>query len=374
MYEDNPHQLDPTLQGILDHTLRYEHERMWSIQDQIRRERSGKDRATPAQLCRAVAQMRDDRGLAGPEREWAKETARLRPGVGGYDPHRLWVPFSVFRRDLHVAAAGAGGYLVDAANLPARDILRPWSVTLQGGVTVVESLISGALVPRTSSTTTVVWISTETSSATPSTPAIAQAALDPKTAIGIIQAPRSFLNQADPEAWIRRELLRTAGTIVDKAILNGSGAAGQPLGLLNAPGLSTQSGSSLGWTGVLHMKKLAADANVQDGSISFVSTTAVRELLEAREKATGGGRFVWEGGKISDCPAFATTDMPSATMLSGPMSEVMFGLWGSGMSVEVNPYEQTLFKSGTVQIRVVISCDVAIVCDRAAFTKATSIT
>jgi HK97 family phage major capsid protein len=201
-----------------------------------------------------------------------------------------------------------------------------------------------------------------------------QSALKPKIAIGLIQASRQFMQQADPDAWIRRGLLIAAGMIADQAVLNGTGADGQPLGLMNTPGLSTQSGTSLGWAGVLHMKKLAADANVKDGSISFVSTSAVRELLEARERATGGGTFIWENDRIASCPAFATTDMPTAAMLAGPMAEVFFGLWGAGMRVEVNPFAPALFKSGVVQIRVVLECDVAVACNLAALTKATSIT
>jgi HK97 family phage major capsid protein len=364
--------LSPTSQAILAELTAYHHERLSSLEDAARARRAGKDRAIPASLARAVEQMSQPGGLSGAEKEWAQETARL--SRNGFDPHRLWIPLSALTRDLNVAQAGAGGYLVDMANLPARDILRPWSVVLQGGVSLVEDLTGTAVVPRTTATTTITWSANETAQATPSNPTIAQAALTPKIAIGVIQASRNFMKQADPEAFIRRELLRTAGTIVDIATLNGSGASGQPLGILNSPNLSTQSGTSLAWAGVLHMKKLAADANAQDGTISFIGTTAVRELLESRERATGGGTFIWQDDRIASCPAFATTVMPSATMLSGPMGEVFFGLWGGGMQVEVNPFDAALFKTGAVQILVIVSCDVAIVCDRAAFTKATSIT
>lgn len=312
-------------------------------------------------------------GLSGPEREWAKETQRIAPSrFPRDDPHRLWVPFGALARDLNVASAGAGGYLVDAVTLPARDILRPWSVTLQGGVTMIESLTSNAFLPMTSGTVSVQWMSTESAQASPSTPALAQAALTPKTAIGVIVASRQFMQQADPEAWIRRELLRTCGVVIDTAVLNGSGASGQPLGVLNAPGISTQSGTSLAWSGVLAMKRNAAAANAQDGTIAFLATPAVRELLEARERASGGGTFIWQDDRIAACPAFATTLMPAATLLCGPLGEVVVGLWGGGITVEVDPYTQ--FQTGRVQIRVLVSCDVAIGCDRAAFTRAASIT
>jgi hypothetical protein len=318
--------------------------------------------------------MMSDHGLQGAEREWGQETARL--SQRGYDPHRLWVPFAALHqsRDLQAASAGAGGFLVDAVTLPARDILRPWSVTLRGGITVVESLTSDAVLPVvTGNDVSVTWSQDETTEAQPSTPTLASAALSPKTAIGLLQASRNFMKQADPERWIRRELLRTAGSVVDTAVLNGSGASSQPLGILQSPDLSTQSGTGLAWAGVLAMKGNAVEVNAQDGTISFIGTTSVRELLEGRERATGGGTFLWEDDRIASCAAFATTLMPAATLLSGPMAEVHFGLWGAGMSVQVNPFDPTLFKTGAVQIRVVVSCDVAIGCDRTAFTKAESI-
>jgi hypothetical protein len=66
--------------------------------------------------------------------------------------------------------------------------------------------------------------------------------------------------------------------------------------------------------------------------------------------------------------------MPSATLLSGPMSEVTLGLWGSGIVIEANPYDPTLFKTGVLQLRVIVSCDVALGVVATAFTKAASIT
>ena len=50
------------------------------------------------------------------------------------------------------------------------------------------------------------------------------------------------------------------------------------------------------------------------------------------------------------------------------------GVWGSGVTIDANPYDPTLFKSGVVQWRVIVACDVALGCDPTAFTKATSIT
>jgi hypothetical protein len=65
--------------------------------------------------------------------------------------------------------------------------------------------------------------------------------------------------------------------------------------------------------------------------------------------------------------------MPAGTMLSGPLAGITLGLW-SDLRIEINPYDPSLFKSGGVQIRVLLACDAAMTIDPTSFTLATSIT
>ena len=367
-------QLSPTSEAVLEEITSYHRERFLAFEKASRGRRRAEARREAPYLSRAIASMAAER-LDGAEREFFQETARL--AGQPFDAQRILVPWEFFRRDLTAANAAQGGYLLGVDPEAARDILRPWSFTLRGGVEWLESLEGQVTVAKTTAGITVVWQQTEAAQATPSTPTIGQIAMTPKTAIGLIQCSRLFMTQADPERWIRRELLRTAGTIADRAVLSGTGASGEPLGLLNTTGIGTQAGASLAWAGVLSMKRKAADKNAHDGSggrVAFVATPAVREILEGRDRFTGGGRAIWEDEKIASCDAFATNDMPSATMVSGPMASIAFGIWGRGVTVEVNPFDAVLFKTGGVQVRVVLSCDVGVLCDPAAFTKATSIT
>lgn len=296
-----------------------------------------------------------------------------------YDRNRVLIPWSEFapadfaQRDINVASSG--GYLADEASIPmVADLLRPWSVATSAGLTVLSGLKANAYIPAETVAPTITWQQLETTQITESAPTIVQVPLVPKTARGVVALSRLLIKQSDVERVLQRWLLRTAGAIVDTAVLNGSGVSGEPLGVLNTPSLSTQSGTSLAWSGVLHMKKLAADANAVDSDVAFISTTSIRELLEARPRvATYGSGFVWENDRIANCPAYATTLMPAATMLSGSMSQIVLGLWGPGIEIQLNPNDPTLFKSGVVQVAVVVSCDVGLVCPVTAFTKSTSI-
>lgn len=320
------------------------------------------------------ARMFDDlsRGnVHGEDREALQELAH-KSGIQHIDPQRPFIPFTALR-DLNKATPSAGGYLVSAETQEAVDILRPWSVTARAGLTIETGLVGDQAIPKTTGKSTPYWLNTELAGLTPSTPTVAQASLTPKTAGASLNFSRQLSKQANAENFVRRELLRTVGTAVDQAVINGTGASGQPLGLLNTTGIGTQSGTSLAYTGVTTMKKTVSEANAPDESISYVSTPAVRQLLENRERITGGGSFIWDNDQVASRPAYVSTDIPTATMICGAWEAIYFGVWGSGFVVEINPYEASAFKVGTIQARVLVSCDVAVL-HPAAFNVATSIT
>jgi hypothetical protein len=121
------------------------------------------------------------------------------------------------------------------------------------------------------------------------------------------------------------------------------------------------------------MKRKAAEANVGDARIAYISTPAVRELLEGREIVTGSGQFVWQRDQVADRAAYVTTDMPAATMICGDYGNVYVGIWGEAFVLEINPFDPTNFRAGVIQARVLLSCDVAVLYP-AGFAVASSIT
>jgi HK97 family phage major capsid protein len=316
----------------------------------------------PARMLNSMATGQ----LSGEDREYLEESAR-KAGLT-FDPYR---PHLLFRDLLKVAGA-AGGYVTGTEVREPVDVLRPFSVTARTGMLVETGLVGDQVVPKETAKTTAGWLSTETSQVTPSTPTLTQIALTPKMVGDVVQFSRQFAKQTNAARFVARELLRTVGSAIDVAVLNGSGAAGQPLGLLNTAGVQTQSGTTL-TSGVTVMKQKSAEANVTDENINFLSTPAVRQLLENRERVSGSGRFVWEHDQVADRAAFVSTDVPTATMICGDWALVYLGIWGEGFVLEVNPYDPTGFKAGLIQGRVLVSCDLAVL-HPAGFVAATSIT
>lgn len=307
-------------------------------------------------FARMVAGM--ERGkLDGFERETLQTVAVLRGET--FDQHRPLVPWELLMsRDLTVAAPSTGGYLVDKASFAALDALRPYSVTANAGISISAGLNGNAEQPRTNGHVTVTWLNGEAVQATESTPSVGSIGLSPKQAGAFVEFSHNFAAQTNAEAFVRRELLRTAGAAVDQAVLSGSGLNGQPLGILNVPGIGSTSGSSLAQAGVVEMKRKVADSNAPDEGTAFLATTAVREILEKRERATGLG-FIWDNDKVASRPAAVSTQMPSATMVCAYWPSIALYLWGPGIQVEINPYDATGFKFGKIQARVLVACDVA---------------
>lgn len=334
----------------------------------LQRTAQRKTREPQAQLARIIEGRAHDR-WHGEDREALEEYAR-RNGAS-FDPLRPAIPLSLLR-DLTVASSGAGGYLVATETHDAVDILRPWSVVARAGVQMETGLVGNQVVPKTTAKSTPQWLPNEATQATPSQPTLAQIAMTPKQVGGVIQFSRQLAKQASAERFVRRELTRTIGTALDQAVINGSGAGGQPTGLLLTTGVQTQSGTTLN-AGVRTMKQKVATANVDDERITFISTPAVRELLEGREIVTGSGQFVWQRDQVADRRAYVSTDVPAATMIAGDFGNVYVGVWGDAFVLEINPFEATNFRSGVIQARILLAADLAVL-HAAAFCKAESIT
>lgn len=323
-------------------------------------------------IARVLECMSHPTGLRdGYERELCSATAHS--AGEAFDQHRVLIPFgALMTRDLTAGTANAGGYLVGTAVGEPFDVLRPWSVVARAGITVLPNLRENFGIPRVGTASTAGWLSGEAVAATASQPVVGQAALTPKHAATTLNFSRQWRLQAEAgEILLRQQLLGAVGELVDVAVLAGSGVGGQLLGLVNTANIGTQAGTSLAHAGILAMRKTVLNAGGEEERLRWVGTPAVQELLGARERAAGGGRFLWDDGAILGGPAAATKNAPAATLICGDFSQAVFGLWGAAVRVEINPYQD--FKAGIMAARVILACDVAFP-QPAAFCVATSIT
>jgi HK97 family phage major capsid protein len=325
-------------------------------------------------MARVLGQMQEPHGLRdGYEREICAGAA-ISAGQS-FDQHRVLIPLAALAtRDLTATGGGsAGGYLVGTALASEpTDVLRPWSVVARAGMTILSGLRENFVIPRVVTASGGGWIA-EGVAAPESQPVLGQAAMTPKHVATFVEFSRQWRIQSSDsgEALLRQQLLRAVGELVDVAVLAGSGASGQPTGLHLTPGIGTQSGSSLAHAGILNMRETVLTAGGQESNLRWIGTPAVQETLGARERASGGGRFLWDDNGILGKPAAATKNAPSAALTCGDFSAAVLGIWGSALRIEINPYER--FASGGMSARVILTCDVAFP-QPSAFCVATSIT
>ncbi|HBO83541.1 MAG TPA: phage major capsid protein [Deltaproteobacteria bacterium] len=227
-------------------------------------------------LARVIAGMSRE-SLPGYEEEILQEFAHKEGGH--FDKQRIALPFALFR-GLSKGTATAGGYLVSTETQDAVDILRPFSVTTKAGITVETGLVGDQVIPKTTVKSTHEWLSTESSQVTPSTPSLSQIGCTPKSVGIVVNFSRQLSKQSNAENFVRRELMNTVGTAIDQAVISGSGANGQPTGILGTTGIGSISGTSLAYAGVTNMKRKVADANAPDEGISFIAHLLSESFLK----------------------------------------------------------------------------------------------
>jgi HK97 family phage major capsid protein len=318
---------------------------------------------------------------AGFELECSRGVAQKTGKVA--DDNKFYVPFEVMerpvmamrdfaarlgQRDLTVATAGAGGYLVETENVGFIEMLRNRSVCFRMGARRLSGLVGSVTIPRQSAAATAVWLANEASTATESAQTFVQVALTPKNVGAYTEISRQLLLQSSPgvEGIVSDDLAQVVAIAADLAGLEGSGAGGQPTGISATAGIGAVTGTSLAAAGIIEFQTDVAASNVMPQRGGYVSTPAVAGLLMTER--------LWKGnifdGSMFNFPAMTSNQLTAATMIFGDWQELIIAEWGV-LEVEVNPYAG--FQAGIVGVRALYSLDVG-VRRPFAFSRATSIT
>lgn len=304
---------------------------------------------------------------AGFELECSREIAK-RLGRNNVDPNRFFVPYEVQeralpvpqRRDLTVATASAGGFLVTTENMSFMDVLRNRSVAYRMGARRLPGLEGNVTIPRQTGAATAVWLANEAATITESQQTFGQLALTPKSVGAYTEISRQLMLQSSPaaESIITADLGAVIALAYDAAVISGSGAAGQPTGITNTAGIGSVVGTSLAYAGILEFQTDVAGANVMPVQGGYVTTPSVAALLMQRVKFTSTASPMWEGnvwdGSMSGFPAMTSLQMAAATMLFGDWSQVIVAEWGT-LEIEVNPYAN--FQAAITGVRAIVSMD-----------------
>ncbi len=360
----DPHSLSFDSQGILDELVLYHRGRLFEFEKRRERHARAKNQDGNYSLVRLLNGLREDRvGHVAPFEQACSD--RIAETVGKLpEPGYRYVPIE--RRDLTVGTAGAGGFLVSQETAPGDlfvGYLNANMVMTRLGISRV-SLIGSGGIPKISTQISTYWLSTEGTVITESQFGFAIAAGTPKNVGGYAEVSDLLLKQTSPAAqnFVLAELARATAAEIDGKGLQGSGATGQPTGILNTAGIGSVSGTSLAYAGVLDLIKAIEDKSgiVDPTRAGFVVAPDTARLLRAREMASGSG-MVMTANDLAGFPAFPTKSMPNASLMFGDWSQVVLLDWGA-LQIGTDPYgvNSALFKTGQVGIRSLWSCDVVV--------------
>ena len=215
------------------------------------------------------------------------------------EPQRrgLAVPHGRMLRDLNVGSATAGGNLAGASQLErVADAIRPRLVLERMGTQRIEvSATSEVLLPRFDGGTGS-WLS-EGEAAPSDAATVAAATATPRCAAARLGMSRKVRNQAreDVEAAVLREVSQAVAAVLEAGFLVGTGGEDQPLGLINTPGIGTQSfaGAVPTLTELVGMVETYADADGDLGAARWLlHPSDLADLLKAQVDADGGELIV----------------------------------------------------------------------------------
>jgi hypothetical protein len=328
-------------------------------------------------------QMYDLRALlrggneGGFEREISEQIRKTVPELRARGQYVPWQVFnrgegSLSQRDMVAGTPSTGGSFIETQRLPqVVDALRPVSRIIESGATLLTDLSNNISIPRWQTPSSPSAL-TETAAAASGTQTTSLLTLTAHRISSMTVISRQLLTHTTNmglEQLIKKEMLRSIGSAIDGFALSGTGAAGQPLGILNWP-RNTPGQRDLGKTQpsiafggpVTWLEVNSFPASVEgtdipdDGSFGWITSPAVKYKWANAPKIAGYPDYIYQNGKVGDNPLRASNNLPSNQVIFGRWSDCILALWP--LSVLVDPMSQAL--SGNTRLFLDIFVDVGL--------------
>jgi len=319
-----------------------------------------KDEAKSYSIMNVIRALSGDRKVdIGFEREVSDEAAKRQ----GRSAQGLIIPHDVLvvKRDLQIGGGGSGSAVV-STNVMGGSFIDALRNRLIGGVNMMSGLVGDVAIPKLTGASTAYWV-TEGNAPTESQQTLAQVTGTPHTVGAFTDITRKLLKQSsvDAEALVRDDLTQVLAIAINSAIINGSGAAGQPSGLLLASGINNPSISSAGSATYAEILGFLADIetdNAAIGDMAWYMTPEVYANLAARPRGTGDGFILDASNKTCiGIGAEMSNQLPANTAILGVWNQIVLGMWG-GLDITVDPYSNST--SGTLRVVALQDVDVMI--------------
>lgn len=248
-------------------------------------------------------------------------------------------------------AQGAVNVQTDVYNIlePLRNNL----VLAQAGATVLSGLRGNVRIPKMSKGNAF-WES-ETAAAQKSGQTFDKIDLKPLRCSAYVEISKQLLMQSEDSNIndiITRDVLAAVSEKIESTFLGAdAGDDTKPAGIFNGITANTV---AIKYDDIVDYETALEEKNVND--YVYILSPKSKAALRKLALDSGSGRFVMENGEVLGRQSFVTGNVVDKGLLVVDPKEVVFGIWGNGMSILVDPYTTSL--NDTVRIVVTVYVDI----------------
>jgi len=302
-------------------------------------------------IARAAAQIIKNGKLEGAEAEWKQESDREAQRTGILLEGNVGIPEVALRAsaDNFTAGSGDGSGFVGTDVGSAIAALREPSLIERLGATVITGATGNVKFPRISEEAVAVW-ETEVAAGDNSTMEMDDLTLTPKRVGCVTKYSRQLLLQggASVDQVISQDISSAINHAIDAAAFAGSGASGQPTGILATTGVNDNTTSGAGNTTDIHALVTQMEADL----IGYGAANGAQYIFSPLAmKLAKGDAFVdaitplWDltNNTVNGYGAVQTGYLAN---VSATVGQVVFGnfqqlllvYFGAGLDLMIDPY------------------------------------
>ena len=280
------------------------------------------------------------------------------------------------QRVQQIGGSTTGASLLETEFRPQSFIqnLRDMAVVMRSGVQMLTGLRGTLDIPRKTKSATFSF-KAEGANTGETDLTFDKITLSRKSASGAVGWTREMLLQAQPaiDAIIMQDLVLGAALLFDDAVLDGSGSANNPRGILNTTSTSTgtyTTANGLTWAEAIACETALLAANVPMTNPAWFMTPGHKQLLRSQSRspivtnginyaAAAPAKFVIDDDSmLLGYPVYAKTmSVENNQAILGVMSECCVGVWNM---LEITRDTATNAQSGGVVLRAWVDMDVAL--------------
>jgi HK97 family phage major capsid protein len=279
----------------------------------------------------------------------------------------LAVPHLPMVRDLGVATAAGGGNLASKTQIErVADAIRPQLLLEQLGAIKVETTgVASVSFPRFTGGSSN-WISEGEAAPTDAT-TTATVTATPHAAASRLGMSRQVRNQSGEviEDAVLREISQAVAATIESGFFNGSGSSNEPLGLLNTPGIGSETFAAATPT-LAELVAMIEDYAAADGDLAqarfILHPSDLTDLLKAQVDADGGEtivQFIDGAHRICGLPVFSTRHLTAGKIILLDPSAVACVYFGPAQ-VLLDEYSGGKALSGAAELVTFSFCDVCL--------------